>query len=143
MQMDATRLEFKDSSFDAVVCIQNGISAFQTDKLKLIKESIRVSKPGGIILFSSYLEKFWDERLKWFELQAEKELIGEIDYSKTKNGTIVCKDGFSAGTVGATEFKALVSEIKNIRTKVSEIDNSSIFFEIIPDKFGTFIKAAG
>jgi len=117
-----------------VVCIQNGISAFHVDQVKLIKESIRVTKPMGIILFSSYSEKIWDDRLKWFELQAGKGLIGEIDYDQTKNGIIICRDGFSASTVTALRFTKLASEFPHIKFSIKEVDRSSIFLEIIPDK---------
>jgi ubiquinone/menaquinone biosynthesis C-methylase UbiE len=58
MQMNAVKLSFSDNTFDVVICIQNGISAFHENKKKLIKESIRVTKPGGTILFSSCFEKF-------------------------------------------------------------------------------------
>jgi len=134
IEMNALELEFEDDIFDVVVCIQNGISAFHVDRLKLIRESIRVTKHGGLILFSSYSEKIWNERLKWFELQASEELIGKIDYNKTKNGVIICEDGFSANTVNAEEFSELASEFKNIKTSITEVDCSSIFLEISPYK---------
>jgi hypothetical protein len=35
------------------------------------------------MLFSTYCERFWEERLKWFEIQAQHGLIGEIDYHAT------------------------------------------------------------
>ena len=54
--MDAAALEFDDGSFDVVVCIQNGISAFGVDRRTLIGESIRVTRAGGRVLFSSYAE---------------------------------------------------------------------------------------
>jgi SAM-dependent methyltransferase len=49
-RMDASSLAFVDGSFDAVVCIQNGISAFHVDQRELIRESLRVLKPGGAVL---------------------------------------------------------------------------------------------
>jgi 2-polyprenyl-6-hydroxyphenyl methylase/3-demethylubiquinone-9 3-methyltransferase len=99
LEMDATQLAFPDKLFDVVVCIQNGISAFHVNQRDLILESVRVTKPGGTVLFSSYSEKFWKPRLEWFQLQSEAGLLGEIDYEKTKDGVIVCKDGFTATTV--------------------------------------------
>ncbi|MCP4570043.1 MAG: class I SAM-dependent methyltransferase, partial [FCB group bacterium] len=74
-QMDAASLGFSDDAFDLVVCIQNGLSAFKVDRRKLIEEALRVTRPGGMALFSSYAEKFWPERLRWFELQAEHGLL--------------------------------------------------------------------
>jgi ubiquinone/menaquinone biosynthesis C-methylase UbiE len=126
VETNAVHLGFSDRTFDVVVCIQNGISAFHVDKKQLMKESIRVTKPGGMILFSSYSEKFWKDRLHWFELQAERGLVGEIDRDKTGRGVIVCKDGFRATTVGPRQFQILTSGF-NVETEIMEVDHSSLF----------------
>ena len=128
-EMDALHLGFSDQSFDVVICIQNGISAFHVDQKQLIRESIRVAKPGGMILFSSYSDKFWKDRLHWFQLQSEAGLLGEIDQDKTGNGEIVCKDGFRATTVGPLQFQILTSGF-NVETGIVEVDDSSLFCEI-------------
>jgi ubiquinone/menaquinone biosynthesis C-methylase UbiE len=133
IQMNAVNLEFEDNYFDVVLCIQNGISAFHINQVDLIKESIRVTKPGGQILFSSYSGKFWKHRLEWFKIQSEAGLLGEIDYEKTCNGVITCKDGFTATTVGSKKFKELTSGIDNISVDIIEIDESSIFCIISPE----------
>ena len=73
--MDATRLAFRNDVFDVVVCIQNGISAFHADQNELIREALRVTNVGGTILFSSYSERIWKDRLHWFDLQAEAGLV--------------------------------------------------------------------
>ncbi|MBI5217136.1 MAG: class I SAM-dependent methyltransferase [Ignavibacteriae bacterium] len=125
--MNAIRLSFKDEMFACVVCIQNGISAFHVSQEELLRESVRVTKRGGVILFSTYSEKFWKHRLEWFRLQSEAGLLGEIDYEKTVNGNIICKDGFTATTVSAEQFKELTSHIKNIRVTIEEVDESSLF----------------
>ncbi|MBI3193252.1 MAG: methyltransferase domain-containing protein [Ignavibacteriae bacterium] len=126
-RMNAVQLTFTDKFFNSVVCIQNGISAFHVDQQKLIHESVRVTKRGGVILFSTYSEKFWKHRLQWFQLQSEAGLLGEIDYDKTGNGTIICKDGFTATTVSAEQFKRLASHVKQIRVTIEEVDESSLF----------------
>jgi 2-polyprenyl-6-hydroxyphenyl methylase/3-demethylubiquinone-9 3-methyltransferase len=127
--MNAIQLGFRDQQFDVVVCIQNGISAFQVDQRKLIQEAIRVARPGGIVLFSSYSEQFWDERLHWFRLQADYRLVGEIDEEKTRNGVIVCEDGFRATTLGASNFFHLTSSL-GVESTITEVDGSSLFCEI-------------
>jgi len=129
-QMNAINLEFPNNFFDIVICIQNGISAFNVDKKDLIREAIRVTKKGGLILFSTYSDKFWEERLKWFILQSNAGLIGEIDLTTTRNGIIVTKDGFKATTIRPIEFLSLTSEL-DINLKIEEIDNSSIFYKIL------------
>ena len=128
-QMNAVALGFLDRSFDVVICIQNGISAFKVNPQNSIRESIRVAHAGGRILFSSYSEKFWEDRLKWFQLQAEAGLIGEIDWSATRDGMIVCKDGFRATTCVPAEFLSFTSQL-DVELKIEEVDDSSLFFEI-------------
>ncbi len=129
LNMDAIQLAFADKVFDAVVCIQNGISAFHVDPRDLIRESLRVTKSGGIVLFSSYSDEFWDARLEWFRLQSEAGLLGEIDPERTGNGVIVCRDGFTATTVGPEEFLSYVERI-DADTRIVEVDESSLFCEI-------------
>ncbi|MFX1293154.1 MAG: class I SAM-dependent methyltransferase [Promethearchaeota archaeon] len=127
--MDAINLGFQDSIFDVVICIQNGISAFHVDLQELIQETIRITKPGGKILFSTYSDKFWEQRLKWFQLQSEARLLGEIDYQKSKDGTIICKDGFKATTILPKQFLSLVKGF-HVDLNIVEVDESSLFYEI-------------
>jgi SAM-dependent methyltransferase len=126
LRMDAVQLGFLDHTFDRVICIQNGISAFHVNQKDLIRESIRVTRRKGKVLFSSYSDKFWKHRLEWFRLQSEAGLVGEIDYEKTGNGVIVCKDGFSATTAGPDQFRELTSGF-DVDTKIAEVDGSSVF----------------
>lgn len=131
--MDAVDLHFSDGSFDAVLCLQNGICAFGADQLRLLEEALRVTRDGGIALFSSYSDKFWSDRLAWFEAQAAEGLVGRIDRAASKHGVIVCEDGFRAGRLSPDGFRALCSKI-GVGANVFEVDGSSIFCEMIkPD----------
>ena len=127
--MDAIELGFRDRQFDMVVCIQNGISAFGVDQRKLIAEAMRVTHSGGAVLFSSYSERFWEDRIDWFRIQSKKKLIGEIDDEATGNGVIVCKDGFKASEVSPDDFIDLTSDL-GIDPIITEVDNSSFFYEL-------------
>jgi len=129
-QMDASNLAFRSCTFDALFCIQNGISAFGVDKKRLIAESIRVTKNNGIILFSSYSNKIWEDRLDWFRKQSQMGLLGEIDEEKTRDGTIVCKDGFKATTVSGNQFLELFGDF-GLKASIIEVDESSIFCKVI------------
>jgi ubiquinone/menaquinone biosynthesis C-methylase UbiE len=133
VQMDASKMAFRPSIFDAVFCIQNGISAFGVDKKQLIAESIRVTKENGLILFSSYSPKIWQERLEWFRKQSQIGLIGEIDEERTRIGTIICRDGFTATTISSDEFVELFSEL-GLDASTVEVDESSIFCKVIKKK---------
>lgn len=82
------------------------------------------------MLFSSYCESFWPDRLKWFEIQSACGLIGAIDYQHTGNGVVVCKDGFRATTVDATAFTRLAG-VLGLTPKIVEVDHSSLFCEIV------------
>lgn len=127
--MDAVNMGFREACFDIVFCIQNGISAFHVDQRALVHAAVSITKPDGHILFSSYAEEFWHDRLDWFRMQAAQGLIGEIDEEKTGNGVIVCKDGFRASTVTREEFYHLTQDI-NREVSIEVVDNSSIFCEI-------------
>jgi len=127
--MDAANTAFADAVFDVTICIQNGISAFHVDRLTLLRECARVTKPGGLMLFSSYSPHFWNHRLEWFELQAAHGLLGEIDHEQTGDGVIVCKDGFRAETVGPGEFRTLCADL-GIQPTIEEVDGSSLFCDV-------------
>ena len=129
MMMDAGRLAFSSAQFDVIVCIQNGISAFKVDTRELVRESMRVTKKGGVCLFSTYTESFWNNRLEWFRLQSEEGLIGEIDWSRTKEGVIICRDGFKATTFSKSSLLKLTESL-GLNADIKEIDGSSLFWEI-------------
>ncbi|MGA2790827.1 MAG: class I SAM-dependent methyltransferase [Candidatus Bathyarchaeia archaeon] len=129
-RMNAVKLAFYDGAFDCVICIQNGISAFHVDQQALVSESVRVAKAGATVLFSSYSERFWKDRLEWFELQSKAGLVGEIDYEKTTDGVIVCKDGFTATTMSSDHFLALTAQL-DADVRIVEVDESSLFCEIV------------
>ncbi|MBD3257843.1 methyltransferase domain-containing protein [candidate division GN15 bacterium] len=129
IRMNAAALAFKPHSFDTVVCIQNGISAFHVDQKTIVREAVCVTRPGGLVLVSTYHEDIWDKRLQWFEDQAREGLVGPIDYDLTGDGTIVCKDGFTATTLTAAQLVQLVDDLPVNATPVV-VDNSSLFLEI-------------
>jgi 2-polyprenyl-6-hydroxyphenyl methylase/3-demethylubiquinone-9 3-methyltransferase len=126
LEMDAAKLAFFEGTFDAVVCIQNGISAFHRDPCRLFQESVRVAKPSGVVLFSTYSEKFWDHRLEWFRKQAEEGLLGEIVEERTGNGVIVCRDGFQASTCTGKQFRDWAAQLP-VSFEIIEVDQSSLF----------------
>ncbi|MDH4212552.1 MAG: class I SAM-dependent methyltransferase [Candidatus Thorarchaeota archaeon] len=125
-QSDASHLPVHDKSVDKVVCIQNGISAFKVDALRLIEECVRITRKGGSCLFSSYSDEFWTHRLDWFKLQSEEGLVGEIDWSLTSDGVIHCKDGFRATTFRHEDFEMLCTQLC-LQATICEVDSSSVF----------------
>lgn len=127
--MDAADLQFADGQFDVVVCVQNGICAFRIDQKTLVREALRVTRPGGLALFSTYADRFWPHRLAWFEAQAAEGLVGPIDHAATRDGTIVCTDGFRAGRLTPDELLRLCSG-PAVEVAVNEVDGSSVFCEI-------------
>ena len=50
-QMNAVHLVFRDSQFDLVICVQNGISAFKVNQRDLIKEALHITRVGGTVLW--------------------------------------------------------------------------------------------
>jgi 2-polyprenyl-6-hydroxyphenyl methylase/3-demethylubiquinone-9 3-methyltransferase len=130
LRMDALRLTFRDDCFDAVVCVQNGVCAFGVDQVALVREALRVTRPGGGVILSTYTDAFWPERLAWFEAQASEGLVGAIDHRCSREGVIVCTDGFRAGRMAAREFAALGAAVGRA-AKLTEVDASSLFCEFV------------
>ena len=115
---DAGRLGFASGTFDRVVCIQT-VSAFGLDRRRLVKETLRLLGHGGLALFSTYADEFWDDRLDWFERQSAAGLIGPIDRRRTRDGVIVCTDGFRAATVARRRVPRCESPTSRSNSSVS------------------------
>ena len=128
--MDAISMGFRDRLFDLTLCVQNGICAFAVDQQQLFREALRVTRSGGLVLFSSYSAQFWQHRLQWLEIQSAHHLIGEIDQRATGNGVIVCKDGFRATTADRATFEKLAAGL-SVTPRITEVDGSSLFCEIV------------
>lgn len=128
--MDSIQLGFRDGAFDLTICIQNGICAFAVDHEQLFREATRVTRSGGLVMFSTYTPQFWEHRLEWFEIQSAHHLIGEIDYHATGNGMIVCKDGFRATTADRPTFEKLAANL-GVTPQITEVDGSSLFCEFV------------
>lgn len=122
--MDVHKMEFS-KPFDIILCLQNGLSAMRADST-IIHKIFETLVPGGTAYFSSYSSKFWDFRLKWFEEQTSKGLLGQIDYTKTKNGVIICKGGFKAMTHSPEDFQK-IGEESGYPYQIQEVDESSVF----------------
>ena len=126
--MDSAQMGFRDRAFDLTICIQNGICAFAVDQQQLFREAVRVTRSGGIVMFSSYAPQFWEHRLEWFEIQSARRLIGEIDYRATGNGVIICKDGFRVTTADTATFQKLAANL-GVTPRITEVNGSSLFCE--------------
>ncbi len=122
---DAHFLPFAPASFDLVFCVQNGPAAIG-DGEHLLAEALRVTAPGGRIIFSSYLDAFWEARLEWFRLQAAEGLLGAVNEDASGNGVIVCEDGLQLGRVSAEEFRAWFAPIEPI---ILKLEDSSLVSE--------------
>ena len=99
---------------------------FRVEPAHLVGEALRVTRPGGVALFSTYAESFWPSRLEWFEAQAGEGLIGELDREATGNGTIVCTDGLRLEAMSPSQLRALGPAL-GIVPEITEVDGSSVF----------------
>jgi len=122
---DAHALPFAGGSFDLVFCVQNGPAAIGGGE-HLLTEALGVTVPGGRVIFSTYLDAFWDARLDWFRRQAAEGLLGAIDEAATGGGVIVCEDGLRLGRVSAEEFRSWSSPVEPV---LSEVGGASLFAE--------------
>jgi len=128
MTMDVHNLTFKEK-FDVICCLQNGLSAMKVASPDCIEKILRMVVSGGKVYFSTYSEKFWEYRVKWFKEQAENGLLGELDLDKTKDGVIICKDGFKAIMHTPKDLKK-IGDLSGYEYQIQEVDESSVFLII-------------
>lgn len=131
--MDAHKIRYV-SEFDVVLCLQNGLSAMKGQSVGFVQRCVKALTSGGKAYFSTYCPGFWEHRVAWFQEQADKGLLGEIDLDKTRNGKIVCKDGFVATTSSREELEEIAREL-GYPFCLKEVDDSSLF--LIIQKTGT------
>lgn len=125
---DAFSFETEDK-YDIVICAQNGLSAIKGDPGRLVLKALGLLDEGGKALFSTYSAGFWAYRLAWFQEQADKGLLGELDFEKSIHGKIICKDGFTSGTFSEAELRSL-GESTGKPFYIEEVDRSSVFLVI-------------
>ena len=128
LTMDVNNLTFQEK-FDVILCLQNGLSAMKITSSDMIERILGMVVNGGKVYFSTYSERFWEYRLMWFKEQAEKGLLGELDLIKTKNGVIICEDGFKAITHTPKDLK-MIGNLSGFQYQIQEVDESSIFLII-------------
>jgi len=128
LAMDANDMTLS-SQFDVVLCLQNGLSSMKVEPFSFIAQTTALLKAGGKALYSTYSPLFWECRLSWFEEQASKKLLGEIDHGQTKDGVIVCKDGFTAKTFSEDDLHK-AGKASGFSYEVKTVDDSSIFLII-------------
>ncbi len=126
-KMDIHRMEISET-YDVVLCLQNGLSAMRLSKEE-IAGIFELVKSGGRVYFSTYSARFWNTRLEWFEEQASKNLLGKIDTNKTKDGVIICEDGFRATTQSEEDFEE-IGDFLGYPYEIKEVDESSLFLII-------------
>lgn len=125
--MDVHQMLF-EQPFDVILCMQNGLSAMRATP-EAINKILDILAPGGTAYFSTYSTNFWDWRIKWFEEQADKGLLGELDYDLTKDGVIVCKDGFRSTTQSVEDYQKIGRQ-GGYPYQIKEVDGSSLFLMI-------------
>jgi 2-polyprenyl-6-hydroxyphenyl methylase/3-demethylubiquinone-9 3-methyltransferase len=129
--MDALEISPKafESSFEAVLCMQNAFSSMKVEPFLYVEKIMGLLSHGGRAWISTYSEKFWQYRVDWFLEQAEKGLLGEIDHGQTKDGVIVCKDGFRSTALSLEQLKE-IGEFSGFPYEIHEVDESSVFLVI-------------
>ena len=129
--MDAHKIEPEafEVPLQSVLCLQNALSSMKVEPFSYVHKMMTLLSPGGRAWISTYNPKFWPHRLAWFQEQAEKGLLGEIDTELTKDGTIACKDGFESLS-HSPEQLAEIGKASSYPFDVQEVDGSSVFLVI-------------
>jgi len=103
---DAKKLDFKDNTFDYVICLGNTFGNLGKDKYKALKEMKRVIKNKGKIVISIYSEKALPIRMKGY-----KKMVAPIK-KITKEGTVYVKKGFVSEQFSKKKIKKIFNLAK-------------------------------
>jgi len=115
--------------YDVILCMQNALSAMKVEPYAYIRQMMELLYPGGQAYISTYCEGFWEHRLAWFGEQSAKGLLGELDLEQSKDGVIVCKDGFRSYSHTAEQLAELGSS-SGYPYEIHEVAASSLFLVI-------------
>ena len=115
--------------FESILCLQNALSAMKVEPFSYVQKIMTLLSNGGRAWISTYSSNFWAHRLAWFQEQAGKGLLGEIDLEQTKDGVIVCKDGFRAVTHSPEQLHE-IGKASGYPYEITEVDKSSVFLVI-------------
>ena len=146
---DATKLEYDNNTFDAVIFSFNGMQCIPGKKNRdnVLKEVYRVLKPNGVYIFTAHnrddsgeYQEFWDkEKIKWENGTQDKniEMYGD-KYSIDKTGQI-CFVHFSnieemKEFIYQQDFEILETtkstDISEEKEKTKEFANPTVFWVV-------------
>lgn len=136
--MDGARLDFEDSSFDTVLCIE---AVFHFDnRERFIREAMRVLRPGGFLLLTDILLTEWGRKNDLWWIEKSNREVTELDkyhdiYNQSgfidihlEDATRQCWEGHYKNLASFTQEKLLNKEI----TVEAYEDIAARIFRIIP-----------
>jgi len=112
---DAKKLDFKDNTFDYVICLGNTFGNLGRDKYKALKEMKRVVKNKGKIVISVYSEKALPARIEGY-----KKMIWPIKRI-TKEGTVYVKGGIISEQFSRKKIKKIFNLAK-LKVNIQELN---------------------
>lgn len=90
------RLPFRSGSFDAVVCAQNTLGLLGEQKLAVIGEAARVTRPGGCAWFVVYSAASVVPRVEWYARLHEQGLMARLDWARSAPELLISEDGHAS-----------------------------------------------
>jgi ubiquinone/menaquinone biosynthesis C-methylase UbiE len=118
---EASKLPFKDKSFDFVMCMTT-FANFGNEKYKILKEMKRVLKDDGKIIISVFSEDALEERMKVYKTIGAGATILEVK----DNGTVIFDEKLGANISEQFSEKELIEIFNKVNFKVDEIIKSGI-----------------
>jgi ubiquinone/menaquinone biosynthesis C-methylase UbiE len=144
-QMDATRLDFPEAEFDAVICVE---AAFHFDtRDRFLRQALRVLKPGGSLVLSDMLFREFLRPFAEFGQVPRDNLVPDIagfrvrlaaagfEAIDVEDATDACLGGFRRHLAGWP-----AAEHRRGRMPLAKSIGASVLSRMIAKYFGTVCK---
>ena len=113
---NAEKMHFKDNFFDIVYCFGNTFGNWGSKKRKILKEMLRILKPGGKIWINVWAENSLNMRLKAYKR------IG-LKIKKVADGAVTVEDGKQKIALEQFDKETLRNLFNIVNLKLNFINN--------------------
>lgn len=127
-------LPFAAGSFDYVLCVQNTLGVMGDEKQAAIAEAVRVTRPGGRIVFMVYSELSVVPRAEWYAEMHRRGMMAPIDWTRSHAELLITEDGHASECFRAERLTSLFTS-QGLRPRLERLGD--LYWAVTVAKDGT------